>query len=107
MIVRGLALLFTLIGSLWGRGVRVEFDPRNPAVGPFPSDFLTIPDAGQRTGVRVNLPGGYCLQPTSACREIALLNQLDGFNIQARMTVKFSGTIDSNTLRDGIFYVWL
>ncbi len=89
------------------RGVRVEFDPTNPAIGPFPSDFLTVPDARQRTGLRINLPvPSNCAAAPSECGEVALLNQLDGFSTNARATLKFSGAINPETLRAGVSYVW-
>ena len=39
--------------------------------------------------------------------EIAAVNQLDGFSIEPRLRVRFSGPINPDTLRDGIFLVWL
>ena len=91
----------------FGRGVRVEFDPTRPEIGPFPSDFLTAADAGQRTGRRMNLPLPDCKALPSDCGEITSINQLDGFNPFARLSVKFSAAINPDTLRDGVFFVWL
>jgi len=87
------------------RDVRVEFDPRDPAVGPFPTDFLTLPDDRQRTALRVNLPLPDCGRLPADCAEIGQLNHLDGFSSNARLTVKFSGPIDPDSLRNGIFVV--
>lgn len=101
-----LASLFLLpVG--FAAGFRVQFDPRDPAIGPFPADFLTVPDAGQRTGLRVNLPLPNCQTLASDGGEITLINQLDGFNPNVRMTVRFSGPVGTSTLRKGLFYVWL
>ena len=36
-----------------------------------------------------------------------MLNQLDGFNVQARASVSFSSVVDTATLRGGVFYLWL
>ena len=51
----------------------------------FPSDTLTVPDSTQATGLRV----------TS--------NQLDGFSVNPRIAVQFSGPVDTGTLRSTIF----
>lgn len=96
-----------LMQAGFGRGVRVEFDPTRPEVGPFPSDFLTTADARQRSGRRMNLPLPDCKALPSDCAEITAINQLDGFNPFARLSVKFSAAINPQTLRDGVFYVWL
>jgi hypothetical protein len=88
-------------------GVQALFEPASPAVGPFPSDVLTVPDASQKTGLRVNLPKPNCDAEPSTCHEIDAVNQLDGFSIEPRLRVRFSGPINPETLRDGIFLVWL
>lgn len=91
----------------WAAGVTVRFDPATPSVGPFPTDFLTVADTAQKTGRRVNLPLPDCRTQPSSCEETGLLNQLDGFNIQPRVRVQFSGAVNPDTLRSGIFVVWL
>src|SRR6478736_3589523 len=91
----------------WGAGVRVGFDPSNPDIGPFPSNFLTVADPAQKTAMRVNLPMPDCDAQPSACVEIAALNELDGFALQPRIRVTFSGAIDPGTLQGGIVLVWL
>lgn len=85
-------LLAPLLGAA---GVVVRFDPSAPEIGPFPADFLTVPDPAQTTGLRVNLP--------LAGPETSLLNQLDGFNIQPRLRVRFSAPVNPDTLRQGLF----
>lgn len=100
-------LAFVLAAAgLFGQRVRVEFNPYDPAVGPFPSDLLTVADDRQKTGLRVNLPTGGCARGGD-CEEIALLNELDGFHLAPRITVKFSGPVNIDTLRDGIYLVWM
>src|SRR5436190_15190051 len=59
---------------------------------PFPSNLYTVPDATQLTGVRVNLPAPDASHPSDAA-DVAVLNQLDGFNIQPRISIPFSGPI--------------
>jgi hypothetical protein len=87
-------------------GVTVRFDPRDPTIGPFPNDFLTVPDASQKSGRRVNLPmPPDCTAAPSDCQDVQLINQLDGFQTVPRIRVSFSGPIDVNTLYNAIFYV--
>ena len=78
-----------------------------PATGPFPSDFLTTFDALQKTGIRMNLPLPDCAAQYTSCQETGLLEQLDGFSLRARVQVRFSGPVNTATLRDGIFLVAL
>jgi pimeloyl-ACP methyl ester carboxylesterase len=85
----------------------VLFDPSSPATGPFPTDFLTIADTAQRTGLRLNLPVPDCGAQQTACQEFALLNQTDGFSLRPRIAVHFSSPVDTATLRAGIFFVAL
>src|SRR5689334_2922850 len=100
-----LTLLFAT--TLWAANTKVDFDPANPDIGPFPTDFLTTPDTRQRTGLRVNLPLPDCDTRSSDCAEINLINQLDGFNQNARITLHFSGPIQPETLRDNVYIGWL
>ena len=100
-----LLALWTL--TAWAANTKVDFDPTNPEIGPFPSDYLTTPDARQRTGRRVNLPLPDCATRSSDCAEIALLNQFDGFNQNTRITLRFTGAIEPETLRENVFIAWL
>ena len=89
----GLPLL--LVPSLaLAAGVRAVFDVISPALGPFPSDRYTLPDATHNTGQRVNLPKPDCGARPSDCADIDVINTLDGFNLQPRLTVSFTGPID-------------
>ena len=69
----------------------------------FPTDALTVPDATQATGLRVNLPLPDCNAQPSTCAEIQALNQLDGFNVNPRIAIRFSGPVDPNAARSAIF----
>ena len=55
----------------------------------FPSDTLTVPDAGQITGKRLNLPLPDCDARRSDCEDVRLLNQLDGFDLDPRVAIGF------------------
>jgi len=65
---------------------------------PFPTNLLTTPDSTQVTGVRVDLPTPDCTTHPSDCADVAVLNRLDGFNVQPRLSVPFSGPIDPSTV---------
>lgn len=99
--------LFLLIAchSLFAAGVVVQFDPSNSATGPFPADSLTVADASQLTGKHINLPKPDCGAQPSICAHLDVINQFDGFNVQPRIVVKFSGSIDTTTLANGISLV--
>jgi hypothetical protein len=65
---------------------------------PFPSNLYTVPDASQLTGLRVSLSKPDCSTHPSDCADIDVLNTLDGFNIQPRISIPFSGPIDLSTV---------
>jgi len=72
---------------------------------PFPSNLYTTPDATQLTGLRVELPQPNCVTNPSDCADVAVLNQLDGFNIQPRISVPFSGPIDLSTVSSSTIFL--
>src|SRR5437870_2230407 len=106
-MLRYSALFFLVLQTLLTGEVVVQFDPSNPEIGPFPTDFLTVADSTQLTGRRVNLPLPNCDAQPSLCMQLGLINQLDGFNVRPRLRVRFSGPVDTSTLRKGIFFVAL
>jgi hypothetical protein len=65
---------------------------------PSPSNLSTTADPTQRTGLRVDLPKPDCAVQVSACQDIDVLNTLDGFNVDARISIPFSGPIDLGTV---------
>jgi hypothetical protein len=108
-------LLLSLLACTWfctpalsqQNSVTVRFDPSTPLTGPFPTDYLTSPDTRQQTGLSVNLPMPDCTAQPSECAAVTALNKLDGFHLQPRINVTFSGAIDPATLQSGIVFVWL
>jgi hypothetical protein len=68
------------------------------ALQPFPSNLDTVADSSQVTGLRVNVPLPACATRPSDCADDAVINSLDGFNIQPRITIPFSGPIDLSTV---------
>jgi hypothetical protein len=75
-------------------GVMPGFDLSSPSGAPFPTDRYTAPDSTQLTGLRVDLPKPNCAVRLSDCQDIDVLNTLDGFNVQPRISIPFTGAID-------------
>jgi hypothetical protein len=88
------------IGSLSAVGgdVHALFNLADPAIGPFPSDQFSVSDASQITGRRVALPKPDCDRQPSDCDDIAIINSLDGFNLQPRIAISFDGAIDVSSV---------
>jgi hypothetical protein len=77
--------------------VHARFDAFNQSditVSPFPSNRFTVADDTQNTGLRVNLPLPDPTTHLSDYQDTQVLNQLDGFNIQPRLSIPFDGPID-------------
>jgi hypothetical protein len=72
----------------------------------FPSNALTVPDASQATGLRMNLPKPNCVVRKSDCAEINLINQLDGFDLDPTISIGFAGSpINVARVTDGTVFV--
>jgi hypothetical protein len=78
-------------------GVQALFNLDHPTTGPFPSNVFTVPYRTMNTNLRTNLPYPDCKVYVSDCEDIAVINELDGFNLQPRLSVPFSGPIDVDT----------
>jgi hypothetical protein len=73
-----------------------------------PSDRDTVLDLGQNTFRRVQLAKPDCSARPSDCADIDVLNKLDGFNLQPRLTIPFDEPIDVGTVSsDSVFLVSL
>jgi len=105
-------LLLTLsILLLWpalalAAGVQVSFSLDTPTEGPFSSNLFTVPDPDHNTGLRVNLPKPDCAVRVTDCQDIDVLNTLDGFNPQPRLSIPFTGPIDVNTVTSDTVFVF-
>ncbi|MEJ7566645.1 MAG: Ig-like domain-containing protein [Gaiellaceae bacterium] len=89
-------------------GVQPGFDLSSPSGSPFPSNRFTAPDATQLTGLRVDLPKPSCAVFPSDCQDIDVLNELDGFNIQPRISIPFTGAIaPASATSETVFFVRL
>jgi hypothetical protein len=72
---------------------------------PFPSNIYTQADATQITGLRIDLPTPNCTTNPSDCADVAVLNTLDGFNIQPRISIPFSAAIDPSTVSSSTVFL--
>jgi hypothetical protein len=74
--------------------VQARFQIDVGTASPFPADWLTVPDRAQRTGLRLAGPPARCTLGRSVCDELRLLAELDGFDLDPRLAVSFTGPID-------------
>src|SRR5437762_8399143 len=71
----------------------------------FPSNLYTVDDAAQITGLRVHLAKPDCASHPSDCADIDVLDTLDGFNIQPRISIPFSAPIDLSTVSSSTVFL--
>jgi hypothetical protein len=81
-----------------GGPVHALFHLDAPQGGPFPSDRFTVADRTQNTNRRVNLPLPDPVTHPSDYDDTRVLNTLDGFNLQPRLSIPFDGLIDVNSV---------
>jgi hypothetical protein len=74
--------------------VEARFDLDPATASPFPADWLTVPDRTQRTGLRVANPLARCVPARSVCDDQRLLGELDGFDLDPRLALRFTAPID-------------
>src|SRR6516164_1468093 len=74
------------------------FDLAAVTTSPFPTDRFTVADTSQNTGRRVNLPLPDLITHRSDYEDTQVLNTLDGFNMQPRLSIPFDGPIDVTTV---------
>src|SRR6266702_4318451 len=98
MLVLTVSLLPLVAAAQTVGSVSPKFDLAKMAGSPFPTDLYTALDASQVTGHRVDLPKPNCSLRPSDCKDIDVLNKLDGFNLQPRLAIPFSGAIDVNSV---------
>ncbi|MBZ5505228.1 MAG: hypothetical protein LAO78_07060 [Acidobacteriia bacterium] len=93
-----LAAAVLLTPALAAAATHPLFNLQSNTQSPFPSDRFTVLDSHQLTGLRVSMPLPNCATNPSDCADLALVNQLDGFNLQPRLSIPFDGAIDVNTV---------
>jgi hypothetical protein len=86
-------------------GVSVRSDTNDPSGAPFPTNRYTVFDGTQNTLRRVQLPKPDCSVRVSDCQDIDVINTLDGFSTQPRITVPFTGDIDPATVSSDTVYL--
>ncbi len=94
----GLSVILMSPTCTLAAGVQARFDFENPEATLFPSNLFTLPDKKQNTGLRVALPSPDCVKQASNCELIKIINTLDGFNLQPRISIPFTGPIDVETV---------
>jgi dienelactone hydrolase len=72
---------------------------------PFPSNLYTTSDRTELTGLRIDLPKPDCATRPSDCADLAILDKLDGFNIQPRISIPFSAPIDLATVSSSTIFL--
>ena len=94
LVVLALVTFVLTPATAHAAGVEPGFNLSSPSGAPFPTDRYTVADTTQLTGVRVDLPKPNCAVRLSDCQDIDVLNTLDGFNLQPRISIPFTGEID-------------
>jgi hypothetical protein len=94
----GLAAALVLPALPSAAGVSVRLDTQSAAGAPFPSDVHTVFDPTQNSLRRVNLPKPDCSVQVSDCEDIDVINTLDGFSTQPRITIPFTGDIEPTSV---------
>jgi hypothetical protein len=99
------ALGVLLWPSLSWATVHPFFNLTHPNRGPFPSNYFTVEDQAHLTGRRVSLPKPDCSERRSDCQGIDVINTLDGFNLQPRLSIPFDGPIDVETVKSSSVFL--
>ena len=81
------------------------FGLETPDSGPFPSDRFTVADSSQLTNRRINLPLPDAASRPSDHADVSVINTLDGFNLQPRLSIPFSGPIDVSTVNSSTVFL--
>ena len=82
-----LAAVVLLPALALAASVQPLFDISSPSGSPFPSDRFTVLDPHNNTLLRVNLPKPDCTVRVSDCQDLDVINTLDGFNLQPRLSI--------------------
>jgi len=93
-IVRLVACALSACPLLCAAAVEARFDLTSPDTAPFPSNRFTDFDLRNLTSLRLTLPKPDCTVRVSDCTDLDVINTLDGFNLQPRLRIPFTGPID-------------
>jgi dienelactone hydrolase len=97
--------LFLTLATFCSAATHARFDLSQPSGAPFPSNALTVPAPENITGIRVNLPLPDCGALPSECDDLSVVNQMDGFNVQARLAIPFDGPIDPASVNSSTVFL--
>ena len=99
--------LLALVALCHARGAstHVRFDLVTPEGAPFPSNRFTVAEPAHITGLRVNLPLPDCDARPSDCADLRVVNELDGFNVQPRLSIPFDGAIDPRSVTSSTLFL--
>ena len=86
--------------------IYASFDLSRPDGGPFPSDIFTVEDATQNTGLRVNYPLPDCSARPTDCDDLEMVNTLDGWGLQPRISIPFTSEVDPTTLNSNTVFLF-
>jgi hypothetical protein len=107
--LRRCALAVLSLALLWPSAaiasVQALFKPDVVEQAPFPSDRFTIPNPSNITRLQVNLPLPDCTTRPSDCNDLRVINTLDGFNVNPRVSIPFNGPIDVNSVNSGTVFL--
>src|SRR5437016_8504803 len=116
----GVAAMYAMLTGFSGSARSTVAVMHGPSYGSriFPDNAFTVADASQLTGRRINFREGIdypniggVLQPScttadySICDAFAQLNKLDGFDLQPRVLVPFTGAIDLGSVNASNFFI--
>ncbi len=109
---RRCALAILTLALLWPSAamasVQALFNPDVVEQAPFPSDRFTVPNPANITRLQVSLPLPDCTIHPSDCNDLRVINTLDGFNVNPRVSIPFNGPIDVNSVNsDTVFFLEL
>src|SRR3989449_114928 len=99
----GFLLLLTPLAS--AAAVEALFDLSSTITGPFPSDRFTLFDHDNKTGLGVSLPKPDCAVRPTDCADVDVINTLDGFTLQPRLSIPFSGSIDVSSVSSSTVFL--
>ena len=103
-----LSVVLMANGQTASAAVHALFDLGSPTTAPFPSNWFTVSDGNNITRLRVNLPRPDCQVRRSDCEDLDIINTLDGFNLQPRISIPFDGPIDVTTVTSRtVFFISL
>jgi hypothetical protein len=116
----GVAAMYAMLTGFSGSARSTVAVMHGPSYGSriFPDNAFTVADASQLTGRRINFREGVdypniggVVQPSctnadySICDAFAQLNKLDGFDLQPRVLVPFTGAINLGSVNASDFFI--